>query len=73
MIDKRSDTGSPPAGGIEQRAKAADRTAREHLARNPPDEFLNDDELVDEASQDSFPASDPPSFMAISNPGRPPR
>jgi hypothetical protein len=73
MIDKRSKAPSPTTGGLEQRTKAADRSAREPLRRSPPDEFLNDDELIDEASQDSFPASDPPSFMSVSSPGRPPR
>ena len=37
------------------------------------DRPMSDDELIDEASEDSFPASDPPSFMAVNRPGRPQR
>jgi hypothetical protein len=71
MSDHRAKAPSPTAGGVAQRKKAADRSVPGNVDRAPSDKILNDDELIDEASQDSFPASDPPSFMAVTKPGTP--
>lgn len=55
-------------------AKAEERPARRRAGnRTAPRPPLSESELVDEASEESFPASDPPSFMGRSSPGRPRR
>ncbi len=45
----------------------------EHLSSDsvPQDTVLNDDELTDLNSQDSFPASDPPSYGGTTSVGAP--
>jgi len=64
---------SKPAPQRGRREKESRRLRETAEARSAGEERLSDDALVDEASQESFPASDPPSFMGGSRPGRPPR
>jgi hypothetical protein len=48
----------------ESRRKPADKKSQRERQRL-------EDERIDEASKESFPASDPPSFMSAGKPGNP--
>jgi hypothetical protein len=60
MDEKRSDPSNDPAHEHERDRKAAKAERKPDSGQSGDDGTQTDDERVDEASRDSFPASDPP-------------